>query len=104
MTEEQLKKMKMVVKTEVFTEEHTESDGYGVYSTGVFASSKTSTTLVSYVDGLWRMAVQSKTPLGLVQLKAFKRTFIPDNVKMAMVFGSREDLDSDNIYHLYQLK
>lgn len=109
MTEEQYKTMKMVVdeKTNPICAglgEHEELDAYGIYSTGIFASSKSSTTAVGYSNGVWRMAIQSKNPLGLVQLEAYKRTFIPDNVTMAILFGKRESKPQGNIYHLVQVQ
>lgn len=105
MDEKQIKTMRMSVENApIDIEPYEERDEYGIYQTGVFASGKNATVLVTHSPN-WHLAIHAKTPLGLVQLRAFKNTFIPNDVTMALFFESRkmEGLKKENIYHLYEV-
>lgn len=104
MTEKELKAMRVETEQKPFEyEDYEETDEYGIYKTGVY-SMKNAKVLITRVEGMWRMAILCKYPLGLVQLRAFKNTFIPNKVVMGYMFGERETKQRDNVYHLYELR
>lgn len=103
MTIQQLTRLK-VRKDPYEIEVYAEKDDFGEYLTGTFLY-KTHLVVVSHNNGRWHLKIKSRTPLGQYQISQLRYTFIPDDVKMALVLDSREMNAKDNlITSLWEIK
>lgn len=68
----------------------THADLFGVYKTGTFLYKNCIVTVMRN-DGLWSLHIMvDNVPVGLPVIKEIRYKYIPDNVMMAKVFGSRD--------------
>lgn len=93
MTKEELLKIKLPQEP-YHIEEYSEEDEYGFYMTGVFA--RGSVSVIVTHNERWRLAMKSRTPLGLHLINEIRGIFIPNNVKMAFVLPPREFRNKSN--------
>jgi hypothetical protein len=80
----------------------TDVDDYGVYKTGTFLY-KSAMVSVSKENGLWTLHMMSDNPIGLPLIKEIRYHFLPDNIMMVQVFGTRVEAHELKGIVLYQL-
>lgn len=68
------------------------SDEYGLYKPGTFLHRNTIVT-VELENNLWVAHIWSEQPIGMPLIKEVRNTFIPGNIEVAMVMGTRKQED-----------
>lgn len=67
------------------------TDDYGEYKPGTFLFKNTIVTVKHSSEAGWSLHIFSEHPIGLPLIKEVRYTFLPDQVLMAQLFGTRED-------------
>ena len=67
------------------------TDYYGEYKPGTFLFKSTVVTVKRSPESGWSLHIFSEHPIGLHLIKEVRYTFLPDQVLMAQLFGTRED-------------
>lgn len=67
------------------------TDDYGEYKPGTFLFKNTVVTVNRSPESGWSLHIFSEHPIGLPLIKEVRYTFLPDQVLMAQLFGTRED-------------
>lgn len=68
------------------------TDDYGEYKQGTFLFKNTVVTVKRSPESGWSLHIFSEHPIiGLPIIKEVRYTFLPDQVLMAQLFGTRED-------------
>lgn len=67
------------------------TDDYGEYKPGTFLFKNAVVTVKRSTESGWSLHIFSEHPIGLPLIKEVRYTFLPDQVLMAQLFGTRED-------------
>ena len=78
------------------------TDDYGEYKPGTFLFKNTIVTVKRHPTAGWSLHIFSEHPIGLPLIKDVRYTFIPDQVMMVQLFGTREGCHIKGVI-LYEL-
>lgn len=78
------------------------TDDYGEYKPGTFLFKNTVVTVKRSPESGWSLHIFSEHPIGLPLIKEVRYTFLPDQVLMAQLFGTREGRNMKGVI-LYEL-
>lgn len=78
------------------------TDDYGEYKPGTFLFKNAVVTVKRSPESGWSLHIFSEHPIGLPLIKEVRYTFLPDQVLMAQLFGTREDKNMKGVV-LYEI-
>lgn len=97
LSNEFLKNLEKTAKSEIV-----ESDQYGEYRVGTFLH-RDCVVEVRRDNGLWSVYILSEHPIGLYIIEEIRYKYIPDNVVMAQLYGSRVNHNKMKGILLYEI-